>query len=164
MQFDAFLKIDGIAGEATDSKHQGEIQLDSFNWGARQGATTTHGGGSGAGRVAIQDFEFTKQVDKASPLLLLNCANGKHIPKAVMVARAAGGEQQEYLKYTFSDVMITSVQFLADDRVNGPVPKPQDRVKFTFSKCEIEYKEQKPDGTLGGAVKAGWDLKTQQPV
>lgn len=36
---------------------------------------------------------------------------------------------------------------------------PQDQVSLNFAKIEVEYKEQKPDGTLGGAVKAGWDLK-----
>jgi type VI secretion system secreted protein Hcp len=29
---------------------------------------------------------------------------------------------------------------------------------------EVEYKEQKADGTLGGAIKAGWDLKANKPV
>jgi type VI protein secretion system component Hcp len=28
-----FLKIEGIAGESTDAKHKGEIEVESFSWG-----------------------------------------------------------------------------------------------------------------------------------
>ena len=36
---------------------------------------------------------------------------------------------------------------------------PLDQISFNFAKIEIEYKEQKADGTLGGAIKAKYDLK-----
>jgi type VI secretion system secreted protein Hcp len=29
---DYFLKIDGIEGESTDSKHKNEIEVESFGW------------------------------------------------------------------------------------------------------------------------------------
>ena len=31
---DYFLKIDGIEGESQDAKHKGEIEVESFGWGA----------------------------------------------------------------------------------------------------------------------------------
>jgi type VI secretion system secreted protein Hcp len=31
---DYFLKIDGIDGESHDSKHKGDIDLESWGWGA----------------------------------------------------------------------------------------------------------------------------------
>ena len=34
--FDAFLKLDGIKGEATDDKHKGEIDVLEFSWGLSQ--------------------------------------------------------------------------------------------------------------------------------
>ena len=39
---------------------------------------------------------------------------------------------------------------------------PNDSIALNFSKIEIEYKEQKPDGTLGGATKGNFDLKTNK--
>ena len=36
---------------------------------------------------------------------------------------------------------------------------PIDQVSMNFSKIEMEYKAQKPDGTLDAPTKAGWDLK-----
>jgi type VI secretion system secreted protein Hcp len=41
---------------------------------------------------------------------------------------------------------------------------PVDQISLAFSKIEKEFKSQKPDGTLDGAVKAGWDLKANQKV
>jgi type VI secretion system secreted protein Hcp len=38
---------------------------------------------------------------------------------------------------------------------------PVDQISFNYSKIEYEYKEQKADGTLGGAVKATYDVKQQ---
>jgi len=38
-----FLKITGIPGESNDSKHKGEIEIESFTWGEHQTATASHG-------------------------------------------------------------------------------------------------------------------------
>ena len=152
---DYFLKIDGIEGESQDSKHKSEIEIQSFSFGATQTGSFAAGGGGGAGKVHMQDFHFTVPVNKASPKLMLACASGQHIKKAVLTVRKAGKEQQEYLKYTFSDVLISSYQTGG----GGGNVMPVDQVSLNFAKIEHEYKEQKADGTLGGSVKAGWDLK-----
>jgi type VI secretion system secreted protein Hcp len=143
---DYFLKIDGIDGESQDSKHKGEIELQSFSFGGSQSGTAAYGGGGGAG--------------KASPKLFLSCCNGGPIKTATLVARKAGKDQQEYLKITMSDLLVSSYQSggSAGDVI------PTDQVSINFSKIEIEYKEQKGDGSLGGATKAGWDLKKNMKV
>jgi type VI secretion system secreted protein Hcp len=41
---------------------------------------------------------------------------------------------------------------------------PSESVSLNFAKIEFDYKEQKPDGTLGGSVKAGWDVKANKKV
>ena len=155
---DYFLKIDGIQGESLDSKHKNEIQIESFSWGENQTGTASHGGGMGAGRVQMQDFNFTMRVNKASPKLFLCCANGEHIKSAILVCRKAGKDQQEYLKVTFTDCMVAS--FVTNGTGAADVI-PMDAIALNFTKVEIEYKEQKPDGSLGGAIKAFYDMKQQ---
>jgi type VI secretion system secreted protein Hcp len=159
--FDAFLKITGIEGESSDAKHKGEIQLESFSWSATQTGTAPTGGGLGAGKVSMQDLHVTKQVDKASPKLMLACADGEHLKQAVLTCRKAGKDQQEFLKITLTDVLVSSYQM-------GGTPSgstvPMEQVSFNYSKIEKEYKEQKPDGTLGGTVKAGWDVKANKKI
>lgn len=153
---DYFLKIDGIEGESQDSKHRGEIEIESWSFGEVQTGTASHGGGLGAGRVQMQDFNFVMKVNKASPKLFLACARGDHIKSAVLTCRKAGKEQQEYLKVTFSDILVSSFQTSGS---GGADVLPMDQISLNFSKIEFEYREQKPDGTLGGAIKAHYDLK-----
>lgn len=156
---DYFLKIDGVKGESQDSKHKEEIELQSFSWGEAQTGTGGHGGGSGAGKVQMHDFAFTMKVNKASPDLFVKCADGEHVKNAVLTCRKAGKEQQEYLKITFTDVLVSSYQ--TGGSAHSDVV-PMDQVTLNFAKIEFEYHEQKPDGTLAGAIKKGYDLKQQK--
>jgi type VI secretion system secreted protein Hcp len=158
---DYFLKLDGIEGESFDSKHKGEIDLESWSWGETQSGTHGGGGGGGAGKVSMQDFHFVMRVNKASPKLLLACATGQHIKEATLLCRKAGKEQQEFLKIKFSDCLISSYQTGGS---GGADIIPMDQISLNFSKLEYEYKEQKPDGTLGGPVKAGYNLKENKAV
>ena len=158
---DYFLKIDGIDGESQDAKHKGEIDLESWSIGASQTGTHSAGGGGGAGKVSFQDFHFVMKVNKSSPKLMLACASGEHIKKAVLTCRKAGKEQQEFLKITLSDVLVSSYQ--TGGSGHGDVV-PTEQISINFTKIEQEYKEQKPDGSLGGAVTAGWDVKANKKV
>ena len=159
-QVDYFLKIDGIEGESTDDKHKKEIDVQSWSWGETNGGTFSTGGGGGAGKVSMQDFHFVMRTNKATPKLMLACASGEHIKSAVLVCRKAGKEQQEYLKITLSDILVSSYQTggSAGDVV------PMDQISLNFAKIEFEYKPQKADGTLDAPAKAGWDLKANKKV
>jgi type VI secretion system secreted protein Hcp len=159
---DYFLKVEGIEGESHDSKHKNEIEVESFSWGETQArAPGSAVGGMAAGKVQMQDFHFTMKVNKASPKLLLACAAGEHIKKAVLTCRKAGKDQQEYLKYTFSDILVSS--FNTGGSGASDI-LPIDQISLAYSKVEYEYHEQKPDGTLAGAITAGWDLKLNKKV
>jgi type VI secretion system secreted protein Hcp len=153
---DYFLKLEGIDGESADSKHKGEIDLHSWSWSEHQTGAHAAGGGGGAGKVSMADFHFTMNVNKATPKLMLACATGEHIKKATLICRKAGKEQQEYLKVTMSDLLVSSYQ--TGGSASSSV-LPLDQVSLNFAKIEFEYKPQKPDGTLDAAVKAGYDLK-----
>ena len=159
---DYFLKLDGVEGEAQDSKHKGEIDLESWSWGETQTGTHVAGGGGGAGKVAMQDFHFVMRHSKASPKLMLACASGEHIKKATLTCRKAGKDQQEFLKIDFSDLLVSSFQTGGADNDKHPVPI--DQVTLNFAKIEHEYKEQSADGSLKGPVKAGWNVKENKAV
>jgi len=170
---DYFLKLTGIDGESQDKNHKGWIDIYGFSHGAVNKGTSHAGGGSGAGKVQMGDFHFQMYVNKASPKLLLACANGEPFKQAILVCRKAGKDQQEYLKYTFSDLLISHFQTGAGTLVTPEMTAeatakrgaeavnvvPMDDIAFNYSKIEYEYKEQKPDGTLGGAVKCTIDVK-----
>jgi type VI secretion system secreted protein Hcp len=154
---DYFLKIDGIEGESTDDKHKGEIDLESWSWGAFNDAHQAEGRGHGAGvgKATVKDFHFAMKVNKASPKLMLACVFGEHIAKAILTCRKAGGEQQEFLKITMSNVFVKTYDIggSSEDVI------PADKISLNFSKIEFEYKAQDEKGKVGAPVKGGADLK-----
>ena len=147
---DYFLKIDGIQGESKADKHKDEIDIESFSWGETQSGTFAAGGGGGAGKVSMQDFHFSMLVNKASPPLFLACAQGDHIKNATLTCRKAGKDQQEFLKITMSDVLVSSFQI---GGTGGVVPT--DQISLNFAKIEVEYEEQDATGKLVGSIKKG---------
>jgi type VI secretion system secreted protein Hcp len=156
MAIDYFLRIDGIPGESSDAKHKGEIDVLSWSWGeANPVPPGGSGGGGGAGKVQMQDFSFTARVSKASPSLMLACASGKHFKSAVLTARKSGKPQVEFLTFSLADVLVTAYQ---TGGAEGDVV-PMDAVSLNFAKLQMEYKQQKADGSLGTSIKAGWDVK-----
>ena len=160
MAFDIFIKIDGIKGESSDAQHRDEIEAVSFSWGAQQ-ATTSTGGGAGAGKVSFQDLHVLMPVSQASPQLFLACAQGRHLKTTVLACRKAGGrDQQDFLKVTLSDVIVASYQ------TNGQAEEgvPVDEVSFAYAQIEVEYRPQKADGSMEDSVMAGWNLKTNEPL
>jgi type VI secretion system secreted protein Hcp len=160
MAVDYFLKIEGIDGESTDGKHGGEIDVESWSWGATNSGTSAGGGGGGAGKVSMNDFHFVMRANKASPKLMLSCSTGEHLKSATLTCRKAGGEQQEYMTIKMYDLLVSSYQTGGS---NGDVI-PLDQISLNFSKIEFEYKPQKADGTLDSPVKTGYDLKLNQKV
>jgi type VI secretion system secreted protein Hcp len=157
---DYFLKIDGIDGESMDSKHKNEIDVLSFSWGATNAGSGASTGGRGAGKPSFQDITFSMEANKASPKLMLALATGEHIKSAVLTVRKAGGEQQEYMKVTFSDVLISSYQTGG----SGGDVIPLESISAKYGRVEYEYKPQKPDGSLDSPVKVGYDLGANKKI
>ena len=70
MAFDAFLKIDGVNGEATRKGFEKQMEILSFSWGASNPSTIgAGGGGGGGGKVSVSSFNVMKKSDAASPIL-----------------------------------------------------------------------------------------------
>ncbi|MBC7900176.1 MAG: type VI secretion system tube protein Hcp [Saprospiraceae bacterium] len=156
MAVDMYLKLTDVKGESKDSKHAGEIEIESFSWGATQLGTSSHGTGGGAGKVSMNDFHFVMRNNAASPTLFLFCASGKHLKEAKMSARKAGGKQEDFLLVTMSDVLISSYQTGG----SGAGEVPMDQISLNYSKIEIDYKAQDEKGITKSTGKKWWDQKT----
>jgi type VI secretion system secreted protein Hcp len=158
---DYFLKVEGVDGESTDDKHKGEIELESWSFGGTNPGSFSSGGGGGTGKVALSDFHFVKKVDKASAKLFASCCSGEHLKKATLVCRKAGKTPQEFLTIVMSPVLVSSFQ---GGGSAGSDIVPMDQISFNYGKIEFKYKEQKPDGSLGGEIIGGWDVTTNKVV
>ena len=157
MASDIFAKIGDIKGESLDSKHKDEIEVLSFSWGLTNGANIGAGGGAGAGKATFQDLSIVHTIDKASPLLLKACATGEHLKEATITHRKAGKGQQEYLVVKMNDVIVTGVTH-GGSGDSGHT----ENVTLSFAKVALEYKPQKPDGSLDAGVFFKYDLKANK--
>ncbi len=171
-QFDAFLKLDGIPGESTDSKHKDEIDIESFSWGE----SLPVGSGGKAGKPSFQDFSFVTKVSQASPRLFLACASGQHIKYALLTGRKEGGGSTEFYTIKMSDILVSSYKESAQTGGTSPSPVaggatlppsvvgsaglPLEQISLNFSKIEIDYFRQ----GAAAPVHAGWDVKSNTKV
>jgi type VI secretion system secreted protein Hcp len=156
MAFDAFVKIEDIEGESTDDKHQGWIEVLSYNMGVSQRASSTasSAGGAGAQRADFAPFTFAKLLDKASPSLALACADGSHIDTITVEVCRAGTEKIKFMEYKLTDCIISSV---TTSGTGGTLPG--ERVSIAFGKIQWACTQQKRQGgRAAGNVAAGWCL------
>jgi type VI secretion system secreted protein Hcp len=148
MSFDAFVQIDGIDGESTDSKHSGWIEALNFSAGASQAVSTTasSAGGATAERANIKPFLFTKQVDSSSP---------KFDKIIIALYRAAGDDKVKFMEYELSNCIICDVS-----TNGGPNNFPSESISINFGKIILTYVKQKREGGgAAGNISAGWDLQ-----
>jgi type VI secretion system secreted protein Hcp len=115
-----------------------KLSFDVFSFNVPTAAHGT-GGGGGAGKVKSHEFVITKKLDKASPQLAKFCASGQHIKQGVLTVRKAGKGQQEFLKITLDQVLVSSYQAGG----SGHSETPTESLSFNFSKIEFKYTPQK---------------------
>ena len=157
MASDIFAKLGDIKGESLDAKHKDEIEVLSWSWGVSNAGPRAARGGGASGKASFNDFAFTHRIDKASPLLLQSCATGQHLKEATITRRKAGKGQQEFLVIKLSDVIVTSVGETDDSGGDQA-----ETVTLSFAKVALEYKAQKPDGSLAAGVHFKYDLKSNK--
>ena len=151
MASDIFAKIAGIPGESLDATHKDEIEVLSFSWGVTHPVSAPATGGAGGGRATFQDLTIVHKIDKASPLLLQACADGRHIQEATITCRKAG--QQDYLIVKLNDVSITGVAAgVTSDQVGS------ETVSLAFARMDLQYMPQKADGSLDTGIHFNYDL------
>lgn len=148
MAYDGFLQIEGIEGEAQDKDHKGWIDILDYQHSVQKPGTLS--------AVEMGDFYVVKALDKASPKLALYCCEGRAIPSVVLELRRATEDKQTFMKYTFTDVTITSVSVLK--KSNGGSAQstalPMEEISFRFGQIQWEYTPADRSPT----VTASWKL------
>jgi type VI secretion system secreted protein Hcp len=158
---DMILDLEGVDGESKDSVHKGKIEVESMSWGLSNASTQHTGGGGGVSRAAFSDLHCTKYTDKASANLFINCAKGKHHPKATLYIRKVGGgdKPEDYVKFTLTDVFITSFQ---TSHSSGGTPV-MESLSLSYSKFHFEYFVQDDKGITKSAGDQTFNLKENKP-
>ena len=160
MAVDMFLKLEGIEGESTDSKHRGEIDVQSFSWGLSQAGTTAGAGGATTGRPSVQGFHFVANTGIQSPPLLVAGATAQRFPRATLTVRKAGEQPLEFLKVSLEDVLVSSYQVGGTEGGDVPV----DQFSLNFAKIRMSVARVAADGTVTGYVEGGYDVVANRKI
>jgi type VI secretion system secreted protein Hcp len=157
MAVDFFLKLDSIAGESVADGHSGEITLLSFSWGGSQVSSVAGTGGSGAGKVSLENLHVMKYYDKASPLLFKSLISGTHITTGVLSACKSGVTGgKPFLKVSFDELFVTNLS------ISGSSEVPAESVSFSYNKIKVEYSTQDEKGILTAVAAVSYDLKANK--
>jgi type VI secretion system secreted protein Hcp len=161
-QVDYFLKLQGIDGESTDAQFPKHIQLESWSWGESNTGSHATGSGGGAGKVAMQDFSFVMQMNRASATIAQHCAGGAHIGFAELNCRKAGDTPQVFLKIKLTDLLVSS--YMTGGSSHGDIV-PTDQISVNYAKIEFSYGQQDAKGKVASLdQKMGYDLKLGKKV
>jgi len=155
MAYDAFLKIKGVEGEATADGMDKAIDIYSFSWGVSNDITI-QGKGSSGGKAHAGSVNIMKKTDKATPVLLKNCALGKHMDEVEIVLRKQDGEKQDpFIIMTLKGVYVASIQHSGS---SGGDSTPTESLSLAYTEIKYEYKFQDAKGKLTAASTFGWDV------
>ena len=154
MAFDAFIKIEGIPGEALDEKYRNWIEVSGYSFSTYQStsATASSAGGATAGRTTLSHFTFTKTLDKSSCKLMEASCAGEHLKEVTLVLSRAGTDKLKYYEIVLEEVII------ADYTQNAAAGIPVEIVQLNYGRIKTVYTQQKrSDGAGGGNIAGGWD-------
>jgi type VI protein secretion system component Hcp len=116
-------------------------------------------------------FQITKQIEKATPMLAQAYFSNSFKPmrheynsfdEAKITFRKLGAHRQHptaFFTLTFRGVYVIGFEL----QTQGPEP-PEETIDFCFQTCEMSYKPQSQDGTLGTANVKGWNFVSQKEM
>jgi type VI secretion system secreted protein Hcp len=146
---DIFLKLDGIAGESTDDKHKGEIDVESFAFSTKRSR-----------KVSVSPLRVLKVVDASSPKLMQDATTGHHIKSGVLTFRRAGDpDGVEFLTYKLSDIVVSSYEQGGANPDKRTLGSLEDEVGLSPAKVQVTEKTVDASGKAGPAINASFDLR-----
>jgi type VI secretion system secreted protein Hcp len=142
--YNIYLQLTGINGESTNAAFLNQIVAASFSGGLSTPAAS--GAGGGAAKPSSSNLTITKMLDKSSPTLFLDCAEGKAISQAVLSFQSQVGGQNVFYTIKLNNVQVTSV---ASSGSSGGDNRPQESISLSFQSIQWTYQ-------IGQQRQSGW--------
>jgi type VI secretion system Hcp family effector len=153
----AYIKFDGITGEAKDKDHKGWSDLASVAQGLHK-----PGSGTGAtrrrGDVILEDIVCSKELDKASPKLAESVCNGKVFPKVEiqLTASYTDAGRVTYYSYELKNVQVVSYNIAGHGQSDDV---PMEELTLNFEEIKVTYTECDNAGKSKGNVEYSWKVE-----
>ena len=153
----AYIKFDGVDGEAQDKDHKAWSDLVSF-----QQPIHKPGSGTGAtrrrGDVVLEDITCVKELDKSSPKIAESVCKGKVFPKVEihLTASYTDAGRVTYYAYELKNVQVTSYSISGAGQSEDV---PMEDFSLNFEEIKVTYTETDSKGKKKGNVEYGWKVE-----
>jgi type VI secretion system secreted protein Hcp len=154
----AYIKFDGVDGEAQDKDHKGWSDLLTFGQGLHQPGSGATGATRRRGDVILEDITCTKELDKASPKIAESVCKGKVFPKVEIDLTASYTDEGRvtYYRYELTNVMVTSYNISGSGQAEDV---PVEDFSLNFEEIKVTYTENDAKGKKKGNVEYSWKVE-----
>jgi type VI secretion system secreted protein Hcp len=154
----AYIKFDGVDGEAQDKDHKGWSDLGHFNKGMRQPGGGATGATRRRGDVICDDLVCVKELDKSSPKIAEAVCKGKVFPKVEihMCASTTDAGRVPYYTIDLKNVMVTSYAIGGSGQSEDV---PTEDFSLNYEEIKVTYTETDGKGKKKGNVEYSWKVE-----
>jgi len=154
----AYIKFDGVDGEALDKDHKAWSDLASFGQGVHQPGGTSTGATRRRGDVILDDIACSKELDKSSPKIAEAVCKGKVFPKVEIHLSASYTDvgRVTYYAYELKNVLVTSYSIGGSGQAEDV---PMEDFALNFEEIKVTYTENDSKGKKKGNVEYSWKVE-----
>ena len=154
----AYIKFDGVDGEAQDKEHKGWSDLGSFGQGLHQPGGGATGPTRRRGDVILDDLTCSKELDKSSPKIAESVCKGKIFPKVEIHCTASYTDagRVTFYAYELKNVLVTSYNIGGSGQAEDV---PMEDFTLNFEEIKVTYTECDKAGKKKGNVEYSWKVE-----
>jgi len=154
----AYIKFDGVDGEAQDKDHKAWSDLASFSQGLHQPGGASTGPTRRRGDVIVDDIGCVKELDKSSPKIAEAVCKGKVIPKVEIhvTASTTDAGRVTYYAYELKNVLVTSYNISGSGQAEEV---PTEEFSLNFEEIKVTYTECDAKGSSKGNIEYSWKVE-----
>jgi len=154
----AYIKFDGVDGEAQDKDHKGWSDIASFGQAIHQPGGASTGQTRRRGDVVLDDIGITKELDKSSPKIAEAVCKGKVFPKVDihLTASYTDAGRVTYYAYELKNVLVSSYSIGGSGQSEAV---PTEELSLNFEEIKVTYTECDTTGKKKGNIEYSWKVE-----
>jgi type VI secretion system secreted protein Hcp len=154
----AYIKFDGVDGEAQDKDHKNWSDILSFGQSLHQPGSAATGPTRRRGDVILEDISVAKELDKASPKIAESVCKGKVFPKVEihLTASYTDAGRVTYYAYELKNVLVTNYSIGGSAQAEAV---PTEDFSLNFEEIKVTYTEADSKGKSKGKVEYQWKVE-----
>ncbi len=153
-----YLQYDGIKGNATAEGYKDHISIISAKLSIDQNISMETGNTANrmSSRPRLSELLLVKIADGSTPSLFTESLASNIAKKAeIKFVHIDGNKMQMYMSIALENCLVS--EYTTNGGANSP---PVERIKLSYTKIQINYRNFDSANQLSGTLRVGYDLET----